>query len=69
MSFSPARAARVHSKRRWRVFSRDARSNRLFLWGLAIAATIFIVDQATKFWILEIVDLDEPAPYGRSIPV
>ncbi|MEM1103728.1 MAG: signal peptidase II [Pseudomonadota bacterium] len=63
------RPIRVLGRRRWRVFSRDAQANRLFLWGLAIAGVVLIADQASKYWVLEVLDLDQPAPYGRSIEV
>lgn len=35
----------------------DARANRLFARGLAVAAVIAALDQASKFWIVNIVDL------------
>ena len=63
------RTARVLGRRRWRIFARDARANPLFRIGLVIALIVIVADQVSKYWILEIVNLDEPAPLGRSIPV
>jgi signal peptidase II len=35
----------------------EARANRLFWLGLAGAAAIIVLDQASKFWIVHVVDL------------
>ncbi len=43
----------------------DARANPLFACGLVAAAAVAILDQATKFWIVNIVDL----PMKRRIEI
>lgn len=43
----------------------EARDNPLFLYGLAGAAAVAVLDQATKFWIVNIVDL----PVHRRIEI
>ena len=44
---SPAEAVKQLS-----AWWRDARTNRLFLWGLAGAAAIVLADQASKYWVV-----------------
>lgn len=40
--------------RRWIA---DARANPLFAWGMAAAALIAVADRATKFWVVNVIDL------------
>lgn len=35
----------------------DARANSLFVWGMAAAGVIAVIDRATKYWIVSIIDL------------
>jgi signal peptidase II len=51
-----------------RMFSRRRPTAAIALFGFAIALLVFAADHATKFWILNIVDLDARAP-GDSIVV
>ncbi|MEK7264658.1 MAG: signal peptidase II [Pseudomonadota bacterium] len=43
----------------------EARANPLFIYGLVAAAAVVILDQATKFWIVNIVEL----PIHRRIEI
>ena len=47
----------VDMKEKAGAWTREARANPLFRYGVLGAAAVLISDQASKFWIVNIIDL------------
>ncbi|MFW6413286.1 MAG: signal peptidase II [Oceanicaulis sp.] len=47
------------------LLARASANRRLVIFGFAIALAVFVADQASKLWILHVVDLDAGGPGSR----